>query len=549
MMEYLMGWTGLILGFSGLIFIHELGHFALAKWNGVRVYVFSLGMGPYIFSFTYKGTVYALSLIPIGGYVKMMGQDDLNPTSDSTPDPHDYRNKRPGQRAAILAAGAAFNIILTIVIFTVCYLHGMDMDVPMIGNVSPDTPLAHATIKTPTGDQKANLQEGTRILAVNGILVKNQFEAMLQVSGNPKGKDIILRVDRPAPDDLVYVSPEKDQLLGATGIGLNPYWEREKFFLGFATKDNVYAAVIQDKKPADIAGLKPNDIIKRVNGQPVEREEDLTNAIRGSEGKKIDLDIVRKDEATHKDNEMTLSIVPKIDEKTGRYQLGVGMGLLQRVTQVDAHSQAAKAGVKPGDYFQSFQPEEEKWDDSGTRHLYSKGTLRWKQDQFDEKETVKSAELTGLSAGGEGPFVIEKRAKTYLYHAEGGFWDALSVGWTDTVHFGASVFTVLKGIFTGDVGAGALSGPGGIAKAMYSVASSQAFVKFMWFLGFISLNLGVLQFVPIPLLDGWHLLMVFVEKIKGSPVAPKILEISQVIGIVIVGSLLLFATYNDFLRH
>src|SRR5471032_2331022 len=127
-MALLNGWLGLILGFSGLIFIHELGHFALAKWNGVRVYVFSLGMGPYIFSFTWRGTVYALSLVPIGGYVKMMGQDDLNPALDSNPDPSDYRNKRPGQKAAILAAGAGFNIILTITIFTCCYWHGIDLE-------------------------------------------------------------------------------------------------------------------------------------------------------------------------------------------------------------------------------------------------------------------------------------------------------------------------------------------------------------------------------------------------------------------------------------
>src|SRR3977135_3760404 len=102
-MELLTGWTGVILGFSGLIFIHELGHFLLAKWNGVRVHVFSIGMGPYIFSFTRGGTIYALSLMPLGGYVKMMGQEDLNPNPDASKDPSDYRNKRPGQRAAILA--------------------------------------------------------------------------------------------------------------------------------------------------------------------------------------------------------------------------------------------------------------------------------------------------------------------------------------------------------------------------------------------------------------------------------------------------------------
>src|SRR5947208_444813 len=137
MLDWLLGWAGLILGFSGLIFIHELGHFVLAKWNGVRVYVFSLGMGPYLVSFTWRGTVYALSLIPIGGYVKMMGQDDMNANLSQNRDPSDYRNKRPGQKAAILAAGAMFNLIFTIFIFTVCYGVGMEIEPPRIGMILP----------------------------------------------------------------------------------------------------------------------------------------------------------------------------------------------------------------------------------------------------------------------------------------------------------------------------------------------------------------------------------------------------------------------------
>src|SRR5437773_7314724 len=123
-MENIYGWLGLLLGFSGLIFIHELGHFLLAKWNGVHVHVFSIGMGPYLFSFTHKGTIYALSLIPLGGYVKMMGQDDLNADVAANKNPRDFRNKRPGQRAATLVAGAVFNLLLTLAIFTTCYMVG-----------------------------------------------------------------------------------------------------------------------------------------------------------------------------------------------------------------------------------------------------------------------------------------------------------------------------------------------------------------------------------------------------------------------------------------
>src|SRR5579862_6531403 len=170
-MALLNGWLGLILGFSGLIFIHELGHFILAKWNGVRVYVFSLGMGPYIFSFTHNGTVYALSLIPIGGYVKLMGQDDLNPNANPSKDPSDYRNKRPGQKAAILAAGAAFNLLFTIFAFALCYGKGMDIEPPRIGQIQADKPLAFADLHQSSAPDHADgvaakLKEGDRILEV-----------------------------------------------------------------------------------------------------------------------------------------------------------------------------------------------------------------------------------------------------------------------------------------------------------------------------------------------------------------------------------------------
>ncbi len=543
MFEFLAGWAGLILGFSGLIFIHELGHFTLAKWNGVRVYVFSLGMGPYLFSFTHNGTVYALSLIPIGGYVKLMGQDDLNPAAGATPDPHDYRNKRAGQKAAILAAGAGFNIILTIAIFTVCYFVGMDMDVASVGNITPDSALADAIVKTPNGDQPAGLTEGTKILAVNGIPVKNQFEAMLQVSGKSEDNYIILHVDRAPPMDLVYVKPKKDKTLGATGIGLTPYSARENYYLGFSAKENVYAAGFADNSVAQKAGLKTNDIIKRINGVAISRKDELINIVRGSKGAKLDFEV----DSGNKEG-TTVSITPAVNEKTGAYQVGVMSGEIFRVTQVDETSMAAKKGLKVGDYFIGFQPTDLHWNAAGTRQVFTKGTLVWKHNIFDDKEVRQEAELSGLSTEPSGLFVVQESSRLYPYKAEGGFWDALSVAWTDTYHFGSSVFTVVRGMFTGDVGPGAISGPGGIAKAMYHVASSSAFVKFLWFLGFISLNLGVMQFIPIPLLDGWHLLMVAVEKLKGSPVAPKILEISQVIGIVIVGSLLLYATYNDFLR-
>ena len=387
----------------------------------------------------------------------------------------------------------------------------------------------------------ADLKEGEKILKVNGVAVKSFFEAMLQVSGAPKDSEIVLLLDRDPPDDTVIVQVSYDKGLGATSIGMTPYAKRVKYYLGFTTKDTIYIHTVVPGSPAADAGLKVHDKILRVNGKPLERIEVFINEIRAYDGnKKIDL-LLDPD-----GNEHVVTLTPRLDPDSGAYQIGVGPGLLRLVTAVDEHSQAAAAGLKTGMYFGYFQPDDEHWE--GNRQVCTKGTLAWKLNPFDEKEKVQTAAINGLSMDGPGLAVVQEHADTYHYRAEGGFFDALSVGWTDTVHFGGSVFTVLRGFFNSGVGGKAMSGPLGIATVMYKVGSSRPLINFIWFLGFISLNLGTLQFMPIPLLDGWHLLMVLVEKIKGSPVAPKVLEISQVVGIVIVGSLLLFATYQDLAR-
>ena len=149
--HYTLMTLAVVFGFSWLVFVHELGHYLLAKWNGVRVHVFSIGMGPYLLSVQKGETLYVLSLIPIGGYVKMAGQDDMKVDLALSRDPKDYRNKRPGQRAAILAAGAAFNLIFAYLGFALCYWIGVEMPAPIIGKVDPQSPLAQAVSRVPGG--------------------------------------------------------------------------------------------------------------------------------------------------------------------------------------------------------------------------------------------------------------------------------------------------------------------------------------------------------------------------------------------------------------
>jgi regulator of sigma E protease len=548
-MGLLGGWLGLILGFSGLIFIHELGHFALAKWNGVRVYVFSLGMGPYIFSFSWRGTVYALSLIPIGGYVKLAGQDDMNPNPEPSKDPTDYRNKKPGQRAAILAAGAIFNLIFTIVAFTICYSVGMDMEPPKLGLIYPDKPLGKAKLQA--DGKPANLQEGDRIIEVNGVPVKSFLEAMLQISGTPRGDDLQLCIERPGigRSERMYVKVETqhDKKIGAPGIGLNPYIMDVKLPLGFATETDV----VLFENPSEVEGFKNlpagkegdfkvGDLIVSVGGKKVTRIEDMLLAGPLSKGEKTTIVLKRGDQTLVKD------LTPVKSEETESYVFGLRPRETRRVTALDPNSEAAKAGLKVGDYVFGFRPDEERWDASG-KLIWEKGELEYASDWKADGKDVKKIRLNVPESGDVSMYFSQGRQGVEHYKA-GTFGEALSMAWGDTIRFSGSVFTVLRGLFTGDVSPGALSGGIGIGYAVFKVASNQTFMKFLWFLGFISLNLGVLQFVPIPLLDGWHLLMILVEKLKGSPVAPKIQEAFQYVGLFIVGSLIILATYNDIYR-
>jgi len=545
-----MGWAGLILGFSGLIFVHELGHFVLAKWNGVRVYVFSLGMGPYLFSFTYNGTVYALSMIPIGGYVKMMGQDDMNANLASNKDMSDYRNKRPGQKAAILAAGAFFNLIFTICIFTLCYGVGMDIEPPRIGTIIPGRPLANAQI-WPNGSKDpmpANLQKGDLILEVNSVPVKTFVEAQLQISGTPQNEALFLKIERqPAGSgnwQLVTVQTKHDKKFGASSIGLEHYQYKMELPLGFKTEDKIFAGEFDAdmrEMPAYKGGLRKGDQILLVtDSNPdmpplvVTEMEQLVIASARSEGRELTYRVMRDGKVQE------FKIKPTIDEKkSDAWVVGLRPDIRREIVDIDESSEAFKKGLRKGNFALGFEPDS----DDANADAWKSGVLHWKKNADDEL-----SQRMPLAVPEQGKFAFTQERFISVKYTAQTIGEAISTAWDDTLRFSGSVFAVLRGLFTRDISTDALSGAVGIGGAMFRVARTQTFINFLWFLGFISLNLGVLQFVPIPLLDGWHLLMVLIEKLKGSPVAPRIQEAFQYVGLFIVGGLLLLATYNDIRR-
>lgn len=151
-----MSWIISLLVLSALIFFHELGHFTVARWMGVYVEVFSIGFGKKLAAFRAFNTEWRIAAIPLGGYVRMKGQDDSDPTKVSA-DPDSYNAKTPLQRIAILLAGPAANFALAFVLYFFIGLGGPQVASPVIGNILADSPAA-----------VAGLQENDRILAING---------------------------------------------------------------------------------------------------------------------------------------------------------------------------------------------------------------------------------------------------------------------------------------------------------------------------------------------------------------------------------------------
>ncbi|HUP50056.1 MAG TPA: RIP metalloprotease RseP [Thermoanaerobaculia bacterium] len=418
----------LVIGF--LIFAHEAGHFMFAKLFRVRVLVFSFGFGKRLFGFHRGDTDYRVSLIPLGGYVRMAGD---NPEENEQGADDEFLSKPKWQRFLILFAGPAMNILIAIAFMAGIVMVGTEYLVirPVVGEVLPDRAAA-----------RAGLQVGDHIIRIGREPIRDFNDLHLAISLNA-GTPLEVEFIRDGQRQTTIVTPEREQSeYGPVGrIGIRPL------------RDPIVGRVTPGS-PADQAGLRPGDRIISVNGQPISNLDRLNEVLAKAPGAPLTLGMTRG-----------------------------GQQYLARFPQVE---------FNPRDPYRGFLPPME------TRKLPLVPAL---------KESVQQ-------------------------------------NWKMLRYAGAAVARM----FRPEGSVKELSGPISIARISGDMFR-RGWMEVVALMAMISLQLGVLNLLPIPVLDGGHIMILLIEGIARRDLSIRVKERIQQFGFAVLAALMIVVLYNDVISN
>ena len=433
-----------------LVFIHELGHYSVARWCGVKVLRFSIGFGKPLLTWRVgpDRTEWSLSPIPLAGYVKMLDERE-----DGGVDPKEahraFNRQSLAKRSAIVIAGPAANFVLAIILYGLLAMSGLQEPAPVLG-APPAGSAASA----------AGLGDGDRVLAVDGSPVATFNDLRLRmIDGIVEKRPIQLRVSDGSGERMVAIDTAS-----------LPDGELERDFtrtLGMELRAGaVVIGNVVAGSAAAAAGLQAGDEILSIDNRPIRRARDLIDTVRVSADKSLQFSIRR--DAT----EVQVQVMPRgeaeaVAGEAGSARIGkIGAALQQRVEMV----------------------------------------------------TVDLGPIDALSHGAQ---------KT---------WDM-------------SIFSLrmLGKMATGDLSWKNLSGP--VAIADFAGQSARiGWFAYVAFLALISVSLGVLNLLPVPVLDGGHLVYYALEAIKGRPLSERFMQVTQKVGLAMVAGLMIVALFNDLSR-
>ncbi|HHT9131525.1 MAG TPA: RIP metalloprotease RseP [Candidatus Tripitaka californicus] len=592
-----------ILGIGTLIFVHELGHFLAAKWIGVKVHVFSMGFGPALWSRVWGETDYRLSAIPLGGYVKLAGE---HPEKEAPLAPGDFMAKPAHQRALVLLAGVGLNALLAFIAFVIAFQIGVPFITSEIGEVSTGWPAWETGLKpgdkivrlngkrnpdfediftsialgspaakisllverdnqllgftvSPRYDEaqgmqrigispalsreighilqypdgspskEAGLKAGDEIIAINGEGVE-AGEKIREIEANNPGKELTLTVLRQGEKQEVKVTPLS-----------TPRW-----MLGVSCASTKIQSLQQESLAAKV-GLKKGDVLLKVNGKEVSGWTALksaTSELPTPGGKTPNLTLKRGKEV--------LSLDVPGDARNLLEGVVPAMGL--RVDHVVEGFPAQELGIRPGDELLSLRGEGlKRWEDLLRIIATCEGKemeVQWRRgsgtagDKGGETFTARFRPRKDTE-GAMGRLGIRLKEKSV--EKQYGFIGACQAGTHKAIVMTQRIYLSMKALLTRQVSSETVGGIIMIAQATYESAKL-GMGKLLYFIGILSLQLAILNALPIPMLDGGHLLFLGIEKIKGSPLSERTMAFAQYIGMALLLALLLFATRNDVMR-
>ncbi len=645
-----------IIGFGVLVFFHELGHFLAAKSFHIRCDVFSLGIGPRLcgwrkgrgFSFgavpigppqvSLEGdsaklavakplgeTDYRIAWLPFGGYVRMLGQDDLDPTKVSA-DPASFANKPIWQRMVVISCGVIMNLILAFIIFVIAFRIGVPFEPAIVGGVSYNSPA-----------MKAGLKVGDQVIAINhhkplGFL---EFPDLKMASA----------LDTPGkPVTLTYIPAAGGK---PKSVRVVPKMSKSSGFLMFGISEPASLKVpnvsLRQRKTLAftlpiLKKVKPGSRIEAINGHPISSYGQLYQYLQNNSGAPVTLTMQSAAKKTYTAR-VTPTLLPRIGVNTLPSILGLRPPM--EITGVMPNSGAAKAGLMPGDVIvrigtilnPSWRQIHRVTMDNPGQTVNIEVDRGAKDITFSAKVgSVNGKGLLGISAApaystniigdvanphaAAGAYagetfsavavlpvsahetpsyvpiknwlalytfalahpgtrlalrvssagksvIIRNSGKLYTdlgklrfalnlplmpltqLQKTGSFVTALSMGINHTIRWIVNTYLTLRGLGIGTVSPHQLHGVLGVAAVSYQL-ESQGIMYLIYFMGLISVNLAVINFLPLPILDGGLFVMLLIEKIRGRPLPLKVQAGIQIAGLILIGGVFLYVTvFND----
>lgn len=525
-----------ILFLGALIFFHELGHYLAARLVGVTVLRFSIGFGPRLFGFTRGETEYQVSALPLGGYVKFLGDDP-----DELPEPDEMKKgfltTDLWRKVLIVLAGPVFNLVLPFLIFFPMYASDSVLPRAELGSMAIDGPAS-----------RAGLRPGDRVLAIDGNEIAYWWELLDRVSRSP-GVPLEFTVDRDGDRRRLEVTPKPVELVTFRELGLVETVGR----IEVAQERVRPVVVVRPESSASRAGLRNFDAVLEVDGKEAGSWESVSEMLASARERTVELKVAGTQPGSLiLDEPRSIRLGPT---PPGEYR---GLSSAELVlAAVKAGSPADRAGLKEGDRILDMDGlRHSDWAffvnnlgmDPSASHvlLVDRGGRK-----FETRLSLENPHWTPGSAIPRYEPLGSQTRRAVVYPDpipnEAPFRYATHRTLARTAEIFKVTLAGIYGLVTGKVSLKEMGGP----IMIYDIASSagtRGWTAFLGALAWISINLGILNLLPIPVLDGGHLVLFGVEAVRRKPIGRKGRQIAGYLGLSFLLFLMVVVFANDIER-